>query len=223
MPRVRVMVVDDHPLVRRGFRALVAAVGSIELCAEAADGRAAIEELRALEERGQLPDVVLLDLLMPGLDGTATTAEIRRRFGDVPVVILTGFGELERLGSALAEGATGFLFKDAAPAQVLAALHAGARGETVLHPGLTRRLAAAVLARPATPARALTEQQRALLALLARDRTDRGIARELGISEPTAALRVSDLLDELALRSRTQAALLAVALGLPDPGARAPI
>ena len=214
---LRVLVVDDHAVVRRGVVAYLEVLDDVEVAGEAADGAAALEVLAELQGHGAAPDVVLMDLQMPGMDGVAAIAQVRRRFPAVRVVVLTSFGETERVHAALHEGAAGYLLKDAGPSEIVAALHAAVRGEVFLDPAVARRLAQEIRA-PRSGLRSLTVREREILQLVAEGRSNREIAAELVISERTARTHVSNLLGKLGLASRTQAALLAIREGLVPPG-----
>ena len=213
---LRVLVVDDHAVVRRGVIAYLEVLDDVEVAGEAADGAAALDVLTDLAVHGRTPDVVLMDLQMPGMDGVAAIAEIGRRFPSVRVVVLTSFGEIERVHSALHEGAAGYLLKDAGPGEIAAALEAAARGEVYLDAAVARRLAQEIRA-PRSGLRALTAREREILRLVAEGRSNKEIAAELVISERTARTHVSNVLGKLNLTSRTQAALVAVREGLVEP------
>jgi DNA-binding NarL/FixJ family response regulator len=210
---VLVMIVDDHAVVRRGVRAYLEARDDMAVAGEAADGQDAVDQLGKLAADGGLPDVVLLDLVMPRMDGAAAASLITRMYPAVRVVILTSFGEMERVHAALAGGAVGYLLKDAGPAEVASAIRAAARDGTYLDPAIARRLTREISA-PRSGLSALTERERAVLVQVARGRSNREIAEELVISERTARTHVSNVLRKLQLASRTQAALVAVREGL---------
>jgi DNA-binding NarL/FixJ family response regulator len=193
-PALRVLVVDDHAVVRRGVIAYLEVLDDVEVAGEAADGAGALDVLTELAAHGPLPDVVLMDLQMPGMDGVAATAEIGRRFPSVRVVVLTSFGEIERVHAALHEGAAGYLLKDAGPGEIVAALQAAARGEVYLDAAVARRLAQEIRA-PRTGLRALTAREREILRLVAEGRSNKEIAAKLVISERTARTHVSNLLE----------------------------
>jgi DNA-binding NarL/FixJ family response regulator len=215
--RIRVFLVDDHAVVRRGMRAFFDMLDDIEVVGEAADGQQALDELAAMAARSELPDVVLMDLLMPRLDGTAATTAIKRRYPDVEVVALTSFSEAERVHLALAAGAAGYLLKDAEADEVGAAVRAAHRGEVHLDPAVARKLTRSLVA-PEGSATALTRREREILVLLAQGKSNRDLASALVISERTARTHVSNVLTKLGLASRTQAALWAVREGLvPGP------
>jgi DNA-binding NarL/FixJ family response regulator len=213
---LRVLVVDDHAVVRRGVIAYLDVVDDIEVAGEAADGKEAVDKLAALSVLDRLPDVVLMDLQMPRMDGVVATTEITRRFPSVRVVILTSFGESERVHNALTEGAAGYLLKDAGPAEVATALYAASRDELFLDAAVARRLTQRIRA-PRSGLGILTAREREILVLVARGRSNKEIAAELVISERTARTHVSNLLGKLNLTSRTQAALVAVREGLVEP------
>jgi DNA-binding NarL/FixJ family response regulator len=213
---LRVLVVDDHSVVRRGVVSYLDVLDDVDVAGEATDGKDAVDQLQALDARGMLPDVVLMDLQMPRIDGVAATAEIARRFPSVRVVILTSFGENERVHAALQQGAAGYLLKDAGAAEVAAALYAAARDEVFLDAAVARRLAQEIRG-PRAGLGALTAREREILALVAAGMSNKEIAAELVISERTARTHVSNVLGKLNLTSRTQAALVAVREGLVEP------
>ncbi|WP_169989030.1 response regulator transcription factor [Microbispora sp. H10836] len=213
---LKVLVVDDHTVVRRGITSYFDLLDDIELVDEAYDGRNALDKLAALSAYDSLPDVVLMDLLMPRMDGIAATAEIRRRYPAVAVVVMTSFGETQRVHAALEAGATGYLLKDAGPAEVAAAVRAAFRDEVFIDPAVARALTREMVA-PPTGTATLTDRERTVLILVAEGKSNREIARELDISERTARTHVSNMLTKLRLQSRTQAALLAIKEGLVNP------
>lgn len=213
---LRVLVVDDHSVVRRGVVAYLDVLDDIEVAGEATDGRDALDRLAALERAEGLPHVVLMDLQMPRMDGVTATAEIVQRFPSVRVVILTSFGENERVHAALQHGASGYLLKDAGAAEVAAALYAAARDEVFLDAAVARRLAQDIRS-PRHGLSALTAREREILTLVAEGMSNKEIAATLVISERTARTHVSNVLGKLNLASRTQAALVAVREGLVEP------
>jgi len=210
---IRVFLVDDHAVVRRGMRAFFDMLDDIEVLGEASDGQAALDELAAADARDELPDVVLMDLLMPRLDGVAATRAIKERFPHVEVVALTSFSEAERVHVALEAGAAGYLLKDAEADQVHAAVRAAQRGEVHLDPAVARKLTRSLVA-PQRTATVLTPREKEILVLVAQGNSNRDIADALVISERTARTHVSNVLNKLGLASRTQAALWAVREGL---------
>lgn len=214
---IHVFVVDDHVVVRSGMRAFFDIVDDIEIVGDAADGQTALNQLAVMADRDELPDVVLMDLVMPRLDGVATTATIRQRHPGVEVVALTSFGEAERVHAALAAGAAGYLLKDAEADEVANAVRAAHRGEVHLDPAVARKLTRSLITVERSAA-ALTPREREVLVLVAHGRSNRDIADTLVISERTSRTHVSNVLTKLGLASRTQAALWAIREGLvPAP------
>jgi len=200
-------------VVRRGMRSFFDMLPDIEVIGEAADGQAALDELAVRDKADDLPDVVLMDLLMPRLDGVAATAAIRQRHSGVQVVALTSFSEAERVHAALVAGAAGYLLKDAEADELAAAIRAAHDGEVHLDPVVARKLTQLLVA-PEHTATALTAREREVLVLVAQGKSNREIAAELVISERTARTHVSNVLAKLGLASRTQAALWAIREGL---------
>lgn len=208
-----VFLVDDHAIVRSGVRAYLDLVDDITVAGEAGSGREALDRIAALEPADALPDVVLMDLLMPGMDGIEATQQIKARWPAIEVVAVTSFLEEAKVRAALEAGAAGYLLKDAQAEQVAAAIRAAAAGQCHLDPAVGKLLAATLRApRPAVSS--LTAREREVLILIADGATNRQIARQLGISERTARTHVSSILGKLSLASRTQAALWAVREGL---------
>jgi DNA-binding NarL/FixJ family response regulator len=212
---IRVLVADDHRVVRQGLRGFLATTGDIRVVGEASDGSETLTQLHALADRGEAPDVVLMDLLMSPMDGIEATRQIRARYPQVQVVALTSFDEEEKAHSALDAGASGFLLKDAEADEVAAAIRAAHRGEVHLDPAIAGRLVQA-LRTPSTPRPRpeLTGREHQVLRLVAAGKANKDIAAELTISERTARTHVSSILTKLRLTSRTQAALWAVREGL---------
>jgi DNA-binding NarL/FixJ family response regulator len=215
---VRVVVADDEAMVRAGVRAILVTDPEVEVVAEAGDGHQAVEQVRL-----HRPDVALLDIRMPRLDGLAAAAEIRRLVPGTGVVMLTTFGEDAYVARALANGADGFLLKAGDPRELLAAVHAVADGAAYLAPTVTRRviteLTGSSFAR-GQEARAevarLTDREREVLALLGRGLSNAEIGRRLHLVEGTVKTYVSAILTQLAARNRVQAAILAYEAGLVD-------
>src|ERR1051326_9034592 len=205
---IRVLLADDHRVVRQGLRTFLATTGDIRVVGEASDGSETLTQLHALGDRGEAPDVVLMDLLMSPMDGIEATRQIRARYPQVQVVALTSFVEEERVHAALDAGASGFLLKDADADEVAAAIRAAHRGEVHLDSAIAGRLIRALRA-PSTPqaGSTLTEREREVLQLVAVGKANKDIAAELNISERTARTHVSSILTKLRLTSRTQAAL----------------
>jgi len=213
---IRVFVVDDHEVVRLGLRAFLGATPGVELIGEAADGRAALAELDALAERDALPDVVLMDLVMPEPDGVATTALVKKAHPGVDVVVVTSFGEAHRVHGALEAGATGYVLKDADVDEIVEAIRAAHRGEVHLDAAVARVLTRSLVA-PRRGVAALTARERDVLVLVAEGRSNRDIGRILSIGERTVQTHLGNVLTKLDLASRTQAALWAVREGLVHP------
>lgn len=214
---VGVFIVDDHAVVRSGLAAYLEVIDDFTFVGEAADGEQALRRLAELAARDSLPGVVLMDLVMPNMNGIEATAHIVERFPTCRVVVLTSFGEVERVNAALRNGAVGYLLKDAEAAEVAAAIRAAVRGEVHLDSEIARRLTQDLRCGPAGPA-LLTPRERQILALLGEGRSNREIANILVISERTARTHVSNVLSKLNLTSRTQAALMAIREGLvPGP------
>ncbi|MFJ9582329.1 response regulator transcription factor [Streptomyces acidicola] len=213
---IRILIVDDHAVVRRGIRAYLELLDDLQVAAEAGNGQEALDRLAAMAPYDELPDVAVVDLLMPKMDGVAVTARITQQYPSVKVVVLTSFGEMERVHAALANGASGYLLKDAEPDEVVAAIRAAATGEVFLDPAIARQLTREIVS-PPTGIGALTSRERDVLILVAQGRSNQEIADELVISERTARTHVSNVLRKLQLTSRTQAALVAVRKGLVPP------
>jgi DNA-binding NarL/FixJ family response regulator len=212
---IRIVVVDDQALIRTGLRMILNAADDMEVVAEAADGAEALAFVA--RER---PDVVLVDVRMPGMDGIEATRRIRRLAGAPRVIILTTFDLDEYVLSALRAGASGFLLKDALAADLVAAVRAVVSGEAVAAPSVTRRLIAHFVhsqpVRPRRPERLamLTVREREVLTLIARGRSNREIAGDLHLSESTVKTHIGRVLAKLDLRDRVQAVILGYECGL---------
>jgi DNA-binding NarL/FixJ family response regulator len=215
---IRVFVVDDHAVVRRGLRAYLEMVDDMEVVGEAADGQEALAEVAGLVAAGRPPDVVLMDLLMPGMDGVTATAAITERFPELGVVAMTSFAQADMVHRALQAGAAGYLLKDAEADEVAAAIRAACRGEVHLDPVIARQLTRSLVAPGPQAVNGLTDREREVLVLVAQGLSNREIADTLVISERTARTHVSNILGKLGVASRTQAALLAIREGIaPAP------
>jgi DNA-binding NarL/FixJ family response regulator len=215
---IRVLVVDDHRMVREGLRSYLGLVDDIVMVGDAADGRAALDWLARAKVRGGLPNVVLMDLLMEPMGGIEATAAIKELYPAVEVVAVTSFVEEDKVHAALEAGASGYLLKDAEADEVAAAVRAARRGEVHLDPAVARQLTASLRRGPsADPRGLLTAREREILVLVAQGLANKAIAGELVISERTARTHVSNILAKLGLSSRTQAALWAVREGLVAP------
>ena len=217
---IRVLLADDQGLVRAGFRALLDAEPGIEVVGEARDGREAIELTRSL-----LPDVVLMDIRMPGLDGLAATREIAadRALAGVRIVILTTFEIDDYVFEALRAGASGFLVKDTEPVDLIAAVRLVAVGEALLSPSVTRRVIAEFAVRAKEPPPSgdldeLTEREREVMGLVGTGLSNEEIAGRLVVSPATAKTHVSRAMVKLGARDRAQLVVLAYEYGLVRPG-----
>jgi NarL family two-component system response regulator LiaR len=209
---IRVVLVDDHPVVRQGVRAVLESRPGIVVVGEAGDGATAVAEVERLR-----PDVVLMDLVMPGLGGPAAIRRIRERAPSVRVLVLTSFASEDQVVPAVQAGAAGYLLKDVEPADLEAAIRTVHQGEGLLHPRVAAKVMAE-LAHGRAPIDALTPRETEVLRLLAQGLSNRRIAAELVVSEKTVKTHVSSVLAKLHLADRTQAALFAVREGLEDPG-----
>jgi DNA-binding NarL/FixJ family response regulator len=219
-PPVRVFVVDDHAVVRRGLRGYLEMVDDMEVVGEAADGQEALEGIAALVAAGRPPDVVLMDLLLPGMDGVAATAALRDRHPGVAVVAMTSSTQAAMVHGALRAGAAGYLLKDAEADEVAAAVRAARAGGVHLGAVVARQLARSLVAPGPGTVNSLTGREREVLVLVAQGLSNRQIAESLVVSERTARTHVSNILGKLGVASRTQAALLAVREGVaPAPPA----
>ena len=215
---IRVYLVDDHAVVRRGLQAYLEMLDDIEVVGEAADGGAAVDDLGRLAEAGQAPQVVRRDVLMPGIDGITATGLIRERHPEVAVVALTGFLDQDKIQAALAAGAGGYVLKDADAGEVASAIRAAHRGEMHISAAAVRELARGLQPpRPGPEREPLTEREREVLALVAKGASNKEIGQTLSISERTARTHVSNILNKVGLHSRTQAALWAIREGLTPP------
>ena len=214
---IRVFLVDDHAVVRAGLAAYLRSEPGMTVVGEARTGEAALSRIAVLANTDVLPDVVLMDLLMPDMDGITATGEIKRRWPVVEVVAVTSFLDEDKIRGALEAGATGYLLKDADACDVADAVRAAVTGEMRIDPAAAKALRAALRA-PKAAAENLTPRERDVMLLIADGATNRQIATRLGVSERTAQTHVSNILTKLGLASRTQAAMWAVKHGLvPTP------
>ncbi|WP_156759480.1 response regulator [Microbacterium karelineae] len=218
MSSLRVVVVDDQTLVRQGIRGLLEVSDDVAVVGEATDGAEALEAVERLH-----PDVVLLDLRMPRMDGIGALEELARRGSDVPVLVLTTFDDAELVLGALHAGARGYLLKDVTLDQLVRAIRTVASGGTMLQPALTERLLRAAArtgpepAEPATPIEDLTAREQDVLHLVAGGYSNREIAHMLHLADGTVKNHVSAILMKLAARDRTQAVLRALHAGVLRP------
>lgn len=207
---IRVVIVDDHPLVRVGLRSFLELIDGIDLIGEAGSGAEAERLVEELAERGSLPDVVLMDILLPDGDGIATTASLRHRYPAVAVVALTSFEDADTVRSVLQAGAVGYVLKDTSPDDVISAVRSAALGQRHIDVSLALKLTES----GSPEASRLTAREREVVALVGEGKTNQQIATELVITERTARTHVSNVLHKLGLSSRTQVALWATSEGL---------
>lgn len=215
--KIKVLIVDDHQVVRQGLRTFLELHEDIAVVGEAGDGLAAVGMARQLE-----PDVVLMDLVMPRLDGVAATQQVKSFSARIKVIALTSFAEDDKVFPAIQAGASSYLLKDVSPDNLVEAIRAVHRGEARLHPDIARKLMdAARGARQTEPiheahAGDLTEREREVARLVAQGRSNAEIARALVISDKTVKTHVSNILSKLNLEDRTQLAIYAIKNGLVD-------
>jgi NarL family two-component system response regulator LiaR len=209
---IRVLIVDDHGVVREGLRAYLELEPDIHVVGEARDGADAVRRAQELQ-----PDVVLMDLVMPNMDGVAATTRIKEQQPGTHVIVLTSYLDDDRVVPAIKAGATSYLLKDVAAADLARAIRAACVGQAQLHPEVARRLMQQVTTprKPEAGAQ-LTDREREVLRLLADGRSNKEIARNLVVSERTVKGHVSNILGKLGLQDRTQAALYAVRNGLTE-------
>ena len=211
MNSIRILIAEDHPIVREGLRTLISSEAGMEIVGESVDGVEAVLQARALQ-----PDVVLMDLVMPRQDGLTAIAEIKKENPDIRILVLTSFAEEDKVFPAIKAGALGYLLKDSSPQQLLEAIRAVYRGEPSLHPNIALKLVRE-LSQPSNlppTTKPLTEREVAVLKLLAQGLTNQEIAAKLVISEWTVRTHIRNILGKLHLANRTQAALYALREGL---------
>lgn len=208
---IRILIVDDHTMVREGLRAFIAARPHLTLAGEATNGLDAVAEARAKQ-----PDIILLDLVMPEMDGVQAIREIKKENPDARILVLTSFSEDDKVFPAIKAGALGYLLKDSSPQELAQAIDNVCQGKPSLHPSVALKVMQE-LSQPSNlpPApEPLTEREMEVLRLIARGRTNSQIAETLSISELTVGSHVSNLLGKLHLANRTQAALYALREGI---------
>jgi DNA-binding NarL/FixJ family response regulator len=217
---IRVLIVDDQALIRAGFRMILDAQPDLEVVGEAADGSTAIDAVRTLR-----PDVVLMDIRMPGVDGIEATRRLTELNVPSKIVILTTYDLDEYVFDALAAGASGFLLKHVPPEELVHGVRVAASGDALLAPSITKRLIEE-FAKHRAPVRAggtdlhtLTDREQEVIRLLGRGLSNPEIARELKVGEATVKTHVAHVLDKLGLRDRVQAVIFAYEVGLIKPGA----
>jgi len=208
---IKLVIVDDHRVVRSGVKALIETEPDLEVIGEAADGREAVTKVKA-----QNPDVVLMDLVMPEMDGVDATSEITKLSPAPEILILTSFSEEERIIQAIKAGASGYLIKDASPDELVQAIKDVYHGESTLDPKVAGTVLRSVQNEPKDSSEDLTDREVEVLELLAEGLPNENIAEKLYISERTVRSHVSNILGKLNLANRTQAALYAVRQGIAD-------
>ena len=210
---ISVLIVDDHAVVRQGLRTFLELQEDMEVVGEAGDGEQALAAAARLE-----PDVILMDLVMPELDGVSAIERLRELAPATRVIVLTSFLDEDKVMPAVRAGAAGYLLKDVQPAELVRAIRMVDRGEALLHPAVAARVLEEVASRGARSERhaLLTARELEVLALLARGRANKAIAFDLGVAEKTVKAHVGNILGKLGLSDRTQAALYAVREGLAD-------
>lgn len=213
---IRILIVDDHAIVREGLRGLIEVEADMDLVGEATSGDEGVKKALALH-----PDVILMDLLMPEKDGVTAIKEIRAQWKEARVLVLTSFLEDDKVFPAIESGALGYLLKDTQPDDLLDAIRGVNRGETMLHPSIAKKIMQQIQERSADNKRPdgpeLTERELDVLRLLAQGDGDREIAEKLVVSERTVHFHVGNILSKLHLANRTQAALYAIRKGLAKP------
>ena len=209
--RIRVLIADDHQVVRQGLRTFLDVQEDIEVVGEAADGAECVALAESLA-----PDVILLDLKMPGVDGVEALRMLRERESSARALVVTSFTELDAVVPAVRTGAAGYVYKDVDPAALASAIRSVHAGHVLLTPEVAAALVAGDMADRDAEVKRLTDREREVLAEIARGRSNREIARTLVLSEKTVKTHVSSILMKLDLQDRTQAALYAVRHGLAD-------
>ncbi len=209
-PVIRVLLVDDHAVVRQGLKMFLALDAALLVVGEASNGLEALELTRTL-----LPDVILMDLVMPIMDGVSAIREIKTQFPDTEIIAVTSVLEDAKVIGAMQAGASGYLLKDTRADELVEAIYAAGRGEVRLSPEAAKRLTREVRT-PSHSSESLTPRETEILCLIAGGFANKMIARALGVEEPTVKTHVSSLLSKLGLKSRTQAALYALKVGLVE-------
>ncbi|HUI90090.1 MAG TPA: response regulator transcription factor [Anaerolineales bacterium] len=210
-PPIRILIADDHQIVRKGIRALLATKRDIQVVGEASDGAEAVAQALALH-----PDVVLMDLVMPKMDGIEATKEITAKRPETRILVLTSFAADEQVFPAIQAGALGYLLKDSGPQELIQAIHQVHNGEPSLEPAIARKVLAELSGPQQKPPTRdpLTARELDILRLVAQGHSNKEIAKQLTIAEETVHAHVSNILNKLHLASRTQAALYALKEGI---------
>ena len=206
---IRILIADDHPVVRKGIKALLSTEPGLEVVGEAADGEQAVTKARTLK-----PDVILMDLSMPRKDGVQAISEIREEIPEIKILVLTSFSEDKRIVAAIEAGALGYLLKDSSPQELIHAVRTVYRGDSSLHPTVAHKLIHRLQRSSGeSQTEPLTARELKVLRLIAQGLSNHDIAERLFISEPTVRTHVSNILRKLHLDNRTQAALYALREG----------
>jgi len=208
---IRVLIVDDHTIVRKGIRALLAEMAGMEVVGEAENGQEAVTQAETLH-----PDVILMDLAMPKMDGIEATRQIKISQPESRILVMTSFAADDKVFPAIKAGALGYLLKESTPEDLVQAIHQIYRGESSLHPTIARKVLQEITHppdRPPTP-NPLTEREEEVLRLVAQGLSNQDIAKKLSISDPTVRTHVSNIMGKLHLATRIQAALYALREGL---------
>lgn len=210
---IRILIADDHPVVRRGFRYLIESMPNLELVGEAEEGGKAIELAQRLK-----PDVILLDLVMPNIDGLTALQIIKQNDPDARILVVTSFADDDKVFPAIKAGASGYLLKDTSPEALVQAIENVYQGQGSLHPTIARKLMQELHQPPSLPPTAdpLTKREVEVLKLVARGLSNPNIAAKLGITQGTVRVHINRLLGKLHLANRTQAALYAIQEGFID-------
>jgi NarL family two-component system response regulator LiaR len=210
---IRILIVDDHAVVREGMRAFIQIKPDMEVVGEAADGIEALEKARDLD-----PDVILLDIVMPRLDGIGAIEQLKKQGSQARILVITSFTEDEQIFPAIKAGALGYLLKDSKPQELIQAIRDVYRGEPSLHPTVALKLMNELNREPELPPteEPLTERELEVLKLIAQGHSNREIGEHLHLSERTVGKYASNILDKLHLANRTQAALYALRTGIAD-------
>ena len=210
---IRILIADDHAVVREGLRSFIQIKPDLEVVGEAADGIEVVEKARHLQ-----PDVILLDIIMPRQDGIQAIEQLQQEGSQARILVITSFAEDDLIFPAIKAGALGYLLKDSTPQELIHAIHTVNSGESTLHPTVARKLIDELNRKPELPLteEPLTERELQVLRLIARGYSNREIAEQLHLSERTVGKYTSNILDKLHLANRTQAALYALRKGIAD-------
>ena len=210
---IRILIADDHAVVREGLRSFIQIKPDLEVVGEAADGLAVVEKAHALQ-----PDVILMDIVMPRQDGIAAIKQLKEEGCPARILVITSFAEDDQIFPAIRAGALGYLLKDSRPQELIQAIRDVNRGESSLHPTIARKLIDELNREPDLPPteQPLTDRELEVLRLIAQGYSNREIGQQLGLSERTIGKYASNILDKLHLANRTQAALYAVRKGIAD-------